>query len=70
MIKEIRFCLNADEAPSLPGAYAMAIELTDKALCRPAGGWAEPSKKDLVAASAASIMSFECGLIYAMAAFA
>ena len=31
MIKEIRFCLNADEAPSLPGAYAMAIELTDKA---------------------------------------
>ena len=26
------FCLNADEAPSLPGAYAMAIELTDKAL--------------------------------------
>jgi hypothetical protein len=32
MIKEIRFCLNADEAPSLPGAYAMAIELTDKAL--------------------------------------
>jgi Uri superfamily endonuclease len=31
MIKEIRFCLNADEAPSLPGACAMAIELTDKA---------------------------------------
>jgi hypothetical protein len=31
MIKEIRFCLNADEASSLPGAYAMAIELTDKA---------------------------------------
>jgi hypothetical protein len=31
MIKEIRFRLNADEAPSLPGAYAMAIELTDKA---------------------------------------
>jgi Uri superfamily endonuclease len=31
MIKKICFCLNADEAPSLPGAYAMAIELTDKA---------------------------------------
>jgi hypothetical protein len=31
MVKEIRFCLNADEAPSLPGACAMAIELTDKA---------------------------------------
>ena len=31
MVKEIRFRLNADEAPSLPGAYAMAIELTDKA---------------------------------------
>jgi hypothetical protein len=31
MIKEIRFRLNADEASSLPGAYAMAIELTDKA---------------------------------------
>ena len=31
MIKEIRFRLNADEAPSLSGAYAMAIELTDKA---------------------------------------
>ena len=31
MIKEIRFCLNADEAPSLLGAYAMATELTDKA---------------------------------------
>ena len=30
MTKEIRFCLNADEAPSLPGAYAMAIELTDE----------------------------------------
>ena len=34
MIKEIRFCLNADEAPSLPGAYAMAIELTDKVAVR------------------------------------
>ena len=31
MIKEIRFRLNADEAPSLLGAYAMAIESTDKA---------------------------------------
>jgi hypothetical protein len=31
MTKEIRFCLNADGAPALPGAYAMAIELTDKA---------------------------------------
>ena len=30
MTKEIRFCLSADEAPSLPGAYAMAVELTDK----------------------------------------
>jgi Uri superfamily endonuclease len=30
MIKEIRFCLKADEAPSLPGAYAMAIELSDE----------------------------------------
>ena len=30
MTKEIPFCLNADEAPSLPGAYAMAIELTNK----------------------------------------
>jgi Uri superfamily endonuclease len=30
MTKKIPFCLNADEAPSLPGAYAMAIELTDK----------------------------------------
>ena len=29
MTKEIRFCLKADEAPSLPGAYAMAIELAD-----------------------------------------
>jgi len=29
MLKEIRFCLNADEVPSLPGAYAMAIELAD-----------------------------------------
>jgi hypothetical protein len=27
MTKEIRFCLKADEAPSLPGAYAMVIEL-------------------------------------------
>jgi hypothetical protein len=33
-------------------------------------GVGEPSKKDLVAASAASIMSLEYGLIYAMAAFA
>jgi hypothetical protein len=24
MTKEIRFCLKAEEAPSLPGAYAMA----------------------------------------------
>ena len=30
MTKEIRFCLNADEAPALPGAYAMAIEFADK----------------------------------------
>jgi Uri superfamily endonuclease len=30
MIKEIRFCLNADAAPSLPGAYAMTIELADE----------------------------------------
>jgi histidyl-tRNA synthetase len=29
MTKEIRFCLSADEAPSLPGAYAMAIEFAD-----------------------------------------
>jgi Uri superfamily endonuclease len=29
MTKEIRFCLKADEAPSLPGAYAMAIEFAD-----------------------------------------
>jgi Uri superfamily endonuclease len=29
MTKEIRFCLKADEAPSLPGAYVMAIELAD-----------------------------------------
>jgi Uri superfamily endonuclease len=29
MTKEIRFCLKADEAPSLPGAYAMAIEIAD-----------------------------------------
>ena len=29
MIKEIRFCLKTEEAPSLPGAYAMAIELAD-----------------------------------------
>ena len=29
MTKEIRFCLNADEAPALPGAYAMAIELAN-----------------------------------------
>jgi Uri superfamily endonuclease len=29
MTKEIRFCLKADEAPSLPAAYAMAIELAD-----------------------------------------
>ena len=31
MTKEIRFCLNADEAPALPGAHAMAIEFADKA---------------------------------------
>ena len=30
MTKEIRSCLNADEAPSLRGAYAMAIELADE----------------------------------------
>jgi hypothetical protein len=31
MTKEIRFCLNADEVPSLPGiAYAIAIEFADK----------------------------------------
>jgi hypothetical protein len=29
MTKEIRFCLKVDETPSLPGAYAMAIELAD-----------------------------------------
>ena len=29
MTKEIRFFLNADEAPALPGAYAMAIELAN-----------------------------------------
>jgi hypothetical protein len=29
MTKEIRFCLKAEQAPSLPGAYAMAIELAD-----------------------------------------
>jgi hypothetical protein len=29
MTKEIRFCLKADEAPSLLGAYAIAIELAD-----------------------------------------
>ena len=29
MTLEIRFCLKADEAPSLPGAYAMAIEVAD-----------------------------------------
>jgi hypothetical protein len=29
MTKEIRFCLKADEAPSMPGAYAIAIELAD-----------------------------------------
>jgi ElaB/YqjD/DUF883 family membrane-anchored ribosome-binding protein len=27
MTKEISFCLKVDEAPSLPGAYAMAIDL-------------------------------------------
>ena len=27
MTKEISFCLKVDDAPSLPGAYAMAIEL-------------------------------------------
>ena len=37
MAKEIRFCLNADEAPALPGAYAMAIELADKAAVRLCG---------------------------------
>ena len=30
MTKEVRFCLNADDVPSLPGAYAVAIEFTDK----------------------------------------
>jgi Uri superfamily endonuclease len=30
MTKEIRFCLKANEAPALPGAYAMAIELADE----------------------------------------
>jgi Uri superfamily endonuclease len=29
MTKEIRFCSKADEPPSLPGAYVMAIELAD-----------------------------------------
>jgi len=37
MTKEIRFCLNADEAPALPGAYAMAIKLADKAAVRLSG---------------------------------
>jgi Uri superfamily endonuclease len=32
MVKEMRVCLNAAEAPSLPGAYAMAIELADTAV--------------------------------------
>ncbi len=30
MTKEVRFCLNANEAPSLPGTYAIAIEFADK----------------------------------------
>ena len=29
MTKEIRFCGSIDEAPSLPGAYVIAIELAD-----------------------------------------
>jgi Uri superfamily endonuclease len=29
MTQEIRFCLKADEAPPLPGAYAMAIEFAE-----------------------------------------
>jgi histidyl-tRNA synthetase len=29
MTEEICFCLKADEAPSLPGAYAMVIEVAD-----------------------------------------
>ena len=37
MTQEIRFCLKADEAPPLPGAYAIAIELTDKASVRLSG---------------------------------
>jgi hypothetical protein len=32
MVKEMCVCLNAAEAPSLPGAYAMAIELADTAV--------------------------------------
>ena len=34
MTKEICFCLKVDEAPSLPGAYAMAIELSDEVAVR------------------------------------
>jgi hypothetical protein len=48
MIKEIRFCLNADEAPSLPGAYAMAIELTDKAAVMVSGRCRWPCLPDAI----------------------
>jgi hypothetical protein len=51
MTKEIRFCLNADEAPSLPGAYAMAIELTDEV-----GGDVERPVTDSLACWALSLL--------------
>ena len=37
MTKEVCFCLKADEAPSLPGSYAMAIELNDEVAVRLSG---------------------------------
>jgi hypothetical protein len=37
MTEEVCFYLKADEAPALPGAYAMAIKLTDKAAVRLSG---------------------------------
>jgi histidyl-tRNA synthetase len=37
MTKEVCFCLKADEAPSLPGFYAMAIELNDEVAVRLSG---------------------------------
>ena len=52
MIKETCFRLNADEAPSLPGADAMAIELTDKAAAMLSGRLpiASPAGCDFIAA--------------------